>query len=725
MSLKMKTTHRRRGRSELALLACGAVLLAAGAASAKKALILDSTVVGGPTSLEAMQAQALGFEVTVVDSPSWAAMSAADFGAYDLLVLGDPQCVGDPSPLAAAAAHPEVWGPAVTGNVVAILTDPEFHSFTNAAATKLMGNGLAFAGAQPGKTGLYVSLSCYYFNASRGTAVPALSGIGSFSVEGQGGCPNASHIVDPTSAVVTGLSDATLSNWSCSAHGGFDTWPQSFSAVVITSDIPSAFVAPDGSTGAPYVLARGGGPCDQAMIPLPADFSLAGNQWKADFSVSPQDGLVARNVVLGTRFMADQISVPYYTFETPLFAKQRGELKPASTDESARSRLVGLRTQLGDPMTAEATYVIDRIPAGAASCLIVKQRYEFSAELPNGGCEPSQFVFPIHAPPLPCSRWKPIVEYQFFGAFGEKLTSINIPQRLSLRDENKSPNAATTFQDEDSLPNSQGLVEIIRNRQDIVTEDRFTAIVGGHAGDWDNYHQTYRKRITGPQSFPVPAPGCPECIHIHWRWGAVVQNPAFGNGKPLIPPGSNQDLEFAVVAFHPGEEHPADFHDLIGGEDLHKQDLVFWYSPTGHQAQDAFFTHGGFFSTLSKFADLAVTMTASPQPVQQEHNITYTIAVTNNGPSKATRVDLADVWGLPETTFVQHLSSKQCNSAGGQQVLCTLKDIAAGNTVTLTIVLHVTSISGDPLVDQATVHGSEVDQEPDNDQVVVTTSVVP
>ena len=720
----MDTRRNPRTRSVLAIFAAGALLLTAGAAWAKKALVLDPTVVGGSNSLEAQRARALGFDVTVVDGPTWAGMSAADFATYELVILGDPNCVGNPSPLAGAEAHPEIWGPAITGNVVALLTDPEFHS-SIPGATKLMENGLAFAGAQPGRTGLYVSLSCYYFRAVPRTEVPALSGIGVFTVEGQGGCPNASHIVDTASPVVDGLHDGDLSNWSCSAHGGFDSWPLGFSPVVIIKDIPSSFIAPDGSTGAPYVLARGGGPCEQATLPLPADFSLAGNQWSADFSVSPKDGLVASNLTLASRFMADQISVPYYTIETSAFARQRAELKPAGDDASARSRLVALRTQFGDPMIAEATYAIDRIPAGSASCLIVKQRYEFWAELPDGGCEPSQFVAPIHAPPLPCSRWKPIVEYQFFAGGGETLTSLNIPERLSLRDENKSPNSATIFQDEDSLPNAQGLLEIIKNRQDIRSEGAFTALVGGKAGDWDNYHQSFRRKITGPQSFPIPAPGCPECIHIHWRWGAIIQNPDFGNGKPLIPPGSNQDLQFAVVAFHPGEEHPVDFHDLIDGERLSNQDLVFWYSPTGYRAKDGFFTHGGFFSTLSKFADLAVTMTASPQPVQQQHRITYTITVTNNGPSTATNVALVDTWGLPETTFEPHLSSKHCNPAGGPQVFCTLKNMAAGATITLTVVLHALSLHGAPLVNVARVRGSEVDQEPDNNVAIVNTSVVP
>jgi len=178
---------------------------------------------------------------------------------------------------------------------------------------------------------------------------------------------------------------------------------------------------------------------------------------------------------------------------------------------------------------------------------------------------------------------------------------------------------------------SVDLADPILRRQDIGTEGTFKAIANGTAGDWDNYHQSF-KRITPPVGFPLPAPGCPECVHIHWRWGAPAGD-AFGGGRPLIPAPSNQDVEFAVTRYRPGEEHPADFETLVNGERLENQDLVFWYSATGHQQSDAFFDHGGFFSTQG-LADLQLTMTSSPKRVApQGDRVTYSMTVQNKGPA--------------------------------------------------------------------------------------------
>ena len=90
-----------------------------------------------------------------------------------------------------------------------------------------------------------------------------LQPFGVFDVFGQlGGCPANSHIVAVHPALA-GLTDASLSNWGCSSHGGFVTWDPAFSVLVITLDLPSPFVASDGTTGLPYFVARG-----EELIPI-------------------------------------------------------------------------------------------------------------------------------------------------------------------------------------------------------------------------------------------------------------------------------------------------------------------------------------------------------------------------------------------------------------------------------------------------------------------------
>ena len=462
--------------------------------------------------------------------------------------------------------------------------------------------------------------------------------------------------------------------------------------------------------------------CSRPTLDTPADSSESGLGWSLRLSVSPNDGLVVRDVMLGTRYMAEQISIPYYFLETSAYPRQRAELKPQSDDASARSRLVGFeRSFSADKIAFKATYAVDRIPAGSDSCLIVEQLYEFAAEQPDGGCEPSQSSpVPLKLDPLPCNKWKPQVKYTFTASNGETLKSINMPLRLRFRDENKNGNLAATFQDNDNLLNAQ--FSIIQRKEDIGSEKLFTAIKdGGVAGDWDNYHQTWRSDVRGPSTIPS-GPGCPECVHIHWRWSKLAGE-AFGNGLPLIPTGSTQGVEFAAVLWRLGEEDPYDFTSLINGEGLQNKELVFWYSPTGHQASDTFFQHGGFFSTLSLFSDLALAGSASPNPVTVGSNLTYTFTVTNNGPAKATGVKLSDIWSLGGVAqFVAAESSDNCqfDNARGQ-VTCTLGNMQSGTSRTVNVTVrtliptHITNI--------AFVESKEADQEPDNNEIRLETVI--
>lgn len=231
------------------------VAKAISAPDANSVLILDSTVTGGVLSVEAVQAVALGFTPVVVSPATWSAMTAAEFATYRALVLGDPTCGVPASPyIDAALANQAVWGPVINGNVIVNGTDPVYHQAQG--GTQLTNSSIAFAADDPGKTGLYVSLSCYYFTAASGTPVPLLDPLGVFTVVGQGGCPAQSHIVAVHPAL-SGSTDATLSNWGCSTHEGFVSWPSDFLVLAISLDVPSPYVAPDLTTGAPYIVARG------------------------------------------------------------------------------------------------------------------------------------------------------------------------------------------------------------------------------------------------------------------------------------------------------------------------------------------------------------------------------------------------------------------------------------------------------------------------------------
>ncbi len=218
-------------------------------------LILGPTVSGGASSVEATAAVAAGYTVEVVDAMTWAGKSAADFATYRAIILGDATC-DDISAIAAAEANKDVWGPVVNGNVILIGTDPVFHNFSGGNAVTT--GAVKFAADIPGKTGAYICLSCYYGGDSSMTPVPVLSPFGAFTVTGEIGCYNDAHKVADHVAL-TGVTDASLSNWSCSVHEAFDSFPSNFLPLAIAENIsgPGSLTFADGTFGIPYILARG------------------------------------------------------------------------------------------------------------------------------------------------------------------------------------------------------------------------------------------------------------------------------------------------------------------------------------------------------------------------------------------------------------------------------------------------------------------------------------
>src|SRR6185503_13996049 len=115
------------------LLALAAPTARVAHAAPPQALINGDTVSGGLSSQEAVLAAAAGFSVTVVSDATWATMTAAQFGTYDLLIAGDPPCGTLPPGLVASAP---VYGPVVlglaggrtqAGNRTIVGTDPVLH----------------------------------------------------------------------------------------------------------------------------------------------------------------------------------------------------------------------------------------------------------------------------------------------------------------------------------------------------------------------------------------------------------------------------------------------------------------------------------------------------------------------------------------------------------------------------------------------------------------------
>ncbi|MGC1616368.1 MAG: C25 family cysteine peptidase [Candidatus Acidiferrum sp.] len=127
-------------------------------------------------------------------------------------------------------------------------------------------------------------------------------------------------------------------------------------------------------------------------------------------------------------------------------------------------------------------------------------------------------------------------------------------------------------------------------------------------------------------------------------------------------------------------------------------------------------------------ADVAITKTASPDPVDQGTNLTYTLQVTNNGPAVAQGVVVNDV--IPgEVSFVS-VSTTQgtCTyTAGTTTVSCSLGNVSVGGLVLITINASANTFSSSTLsTNTATVSATTGDPNlTNNTSTVISTIAAP
>jgi uncharacterized repeat protein (TIGR01451 family) len=93
-------------------------------------------------------------------------------------------------------------------------------------------------------------------------------------------------------------------------------------------------------------------------------------------------------------------------------------------------------------------------------------------------------------------------------------------------------------------------------------------------------------------------------------------------------------------------------------------------------------------TTINPSFDLTITKSDGVSTITTGQNLTYTIIVTNAGPSTASNVTVSDV--LPSTlTFVSASSSSGTFTNNGGTVSGTIASIASGATATVTIIANV------------------------------------
>lgn len=473
--------------------------------------------------------------------------------------------------------------------------------------------------------------------------------------------------------------------------------------------------------------------CDQAGQML-NNASLAFRGWSIGYGISVCEGLVLSHVGLEGRLMAERMSLPYLDLVTCTSSTDISHCTNTTT------RHVTLRPESVEPQINPANYTrvhlvhgpdhsivptfaqapcfdrpacdhvmitadwqVDLAPVAAPSglpptYLDITQRYEFYSpfkerQFKDIACEPSQSAPIIGAlvTPLPdCGRWKPVVTYTFFDQTGTTLlVSLNAAARFHYTPDAAAVRAGALMRDcnANGPPDNcdpTGHLEVYPPGVAESAISHEVAIRGLVAdpegastlpGRYDNVHQTPSGFVQGP--VPIP-PGCPECVHMHWRWGDNLGAPAFfGDGQPLIGdaipaaqpnPSSHQQLDVALVAYHSEALSPYSYIQLVKGANPDSLNMlvnlsnhyqggiaagkgtlenpsgscasaadltswgqcgeVVWLSATSYtngahdEDHDAFFAFGGFFCGICTGLDYAIQIAGLAPTYRDDKHIT-------------------------------------------------------------------------------------------------------
>ncbi|HWH70491.1 MAG TPA: proprotein convertase P-domain-containing protein, partial [Candidatus Sulfotelmatobacter sp.] len=125
-------------------------------------------------------------------------------------------------------------------------------------------------------------------------------------------------------------------------------------------------------------------------------------------------------------------------------------------------------------------------------------------------------------------------------------------------------------------------------------------------------------------------------------------------------------------------------------------------------------------TTVGQSADVALTMTARPDPVVVSSNLTYVITVTNRGPNTATNVVVTQV--LPTGVAVVSTTLSQGTSTQtGSTLVCKVGTLVVGAKATVTVVVSTTRIGN--LSSTASVTAAQNDPNSANNSAAATSQV--
>ena len=357
-------------------------------------------------------------------------------------------------------------------------------------------------------------------------------------------------------------------------------------------------------------------------------FFKAGSNWHFELSVTDA-GMTLQNVKLESnwkdktqaeelgisknsgvpRYMAKKMDLPHYWIESI------GNYDPKAKSLNWKNVIAEREVTLPDGYGWQFDF-FDK-----ESCTTVSQSYMFYQE--QADHEPHKFA------PAPkksnvtytASRWIPLVYYvhqpnpryknEASGSFrltSQQRFSLNAsnneeqryPQRQELMTDTNvgniiNGNIFTAIIQTEHNHNKGLKWDVIKNGESVrMSSNTYKGknLIGPTTRRYfnpDNLHQTYMGNVDQPKGafsrdkegklhFDTESgPGCPECIHIHWRWSDVIKKDGYGQGQALIPATSEQDLTVSI------------------------QKELFYYQAKGKGNSDEFFGHGGFYSSQGSF----------------------------------------------------------------------------------------------------------------------------
>ncbi|HQR08503.1 MAG TPA: fibronectin type III domain-containing protein [Gemmatales bacterium] len=317
--------------------------------------------------------------------------------------------------------------------------------------------------------------------------------------------------------------------------------------------------------------------------------------WTMQAGITADDGLQLKNVIMGGRYVAKSMDLPYYVLDTEKLGKVRGELKPNGAQSQLRSRLIELTGPIfenraselgsdgGTPLVIRAKYIIDRLGNDCKNYLEITQEYRFYKADPNviafspmtdefvnlaksqlikklvenhlyeTAAVASVFVNAIPNDTIreylsghagPAARFYPTTSYRYVSSDGDQLKSVTLPLRLDFQLNNQRKNATTFFKDSDLAPFEELPFTTLLNENPLKNETLVHAILQGQAGKMDNIHITFKNEVEPP----VPA-------NLDELWQRIVNQ-----GTHVLPPGAEEAIHihwrWGNALKYPDKDHP-------------------------------------------------------------------------------------------------------------------------------------------------------------------------